>query len=171
MFAAPLSWMPGVYENWGPETPDPSRQRVVCGSITLTKASSYCFSHYQPEPEQGQATKGKDEPPEANVEPFGRGQGDKAPEVIVEFFCQGQATKGKDELPEFTKQYANQLREELREGSNKNGRPLTAEQVCSHLARLRRRVLVMPARYRDAELAKIRELEVIAKERLEIGPR
>ena len=66
---------------------------------------------------------------------------------------------------ELSKQYANKLRMELREG--RYGRPLTEEQVCSHLARLRRRVLVMPARYRDAELAKIRELEVIAKERLE----
>ncbi len=159
--------MPGVCENWGPETPDPSRQCVVWRSITLTKASSYCFSHYQPEPEQGQAIKGKDTPPEANVEPFGRGQEDKAPEVIVEFFRQGQATEGKDEPPEFTKQYANQLRDELREGSNKNGRPLTAEQVCSHLARLRQRALALPARYRDTELAKISELELVAKERLE----
>ena len=38
------------------------------------------------------------------------------------------------EPPELSKQYASQLRDELREGSNKNGRPLTQEQVCSHLA-------------------------------------
>ena len=138
--------MPGVCENWGPETPEPSRRCVVCGSITLTKASSYCFSHYQPEPEQGKLSQEEDEPLEA----------------IVDLSAEREPAQAEEDV---SKQYANKLRMELREG--RYGRPLTEEQVCSHLARLRRRALVLPARYRDAELAKIRELEVIAKERLE----
>jgi hypothetical protein len=58
-----------------------------------------------------------------------------------------------------SKRYANKLRRELREGQTARGQPLTEEQAQSHLAKLRRRMLILPARYQQAELARVNELE------------
>jgi hypothetical protein len=58
-----------------------------------------------------------------------------------------------------SKQYARQLRKELHDGATTKGRPLTDEQAELHIAKLRRRMLIIPARYRQAELARIQQLE------------
>jgi hypothetical protein len=54
---------------------------------------------------------------------------------------------------------ADNLRRELRTGYTARGQPLTEEQARSNIAKLKRRALVMTARYRAAELAKINEFE------------
>jgi hypothetical protein len=58
-----------------------------------------------------------------------------------------------------SKQYARQLHKELHDGATTKGRPLTDEQAELHIAKLRRRMLILPARYRQAELARIQQLE------------
>jgi hypothetical protein len=64
------------------------------------------------------------------------------------------------EVPEEepSKRYANKLRRELREGKTSRGQPLTEEQAQMHIAKLHR-MLVLPARYKLAELVRINELE------------
>ncbi len=54
---------------------------------------------------------------------------------------------------------ADNLRRELRTMQTARGQPLTEEQARSHIAKLKRRALVMTARYRAAELARISEFE------------
>jgi hypothetical protein len=49
-----------------------------------------------------------------------------------------------------SKRYANKLRRELREGKTSRDQPLSEEQAQSHIAKLHRRMLVLPARYRQA---------------------
>ena len=51
------------------------------------------------------------------------------------------------------------IRRELESGLTRKGSPLDAEQVQERLARLSARVLALPARYRQAEQARIRALE------------
>ena len=59
----------------------------------------------------------------------------------------------------FSKQYANKLHNELRAGKTSRGQPLTEEAAKAHLAKLKQRALVMSARYRAAELARVSEVE------------
>jgi hypothetical protein len=60
-----------------------------------------------------------------------------------------------------SRQHADNLRRELRTRRTARGQPLTEEQARSNIAKLKRRALVMTARYRAAELARIQALEAM----------
>ena len=61
--------------------------------------------------------------------------------------------------PSISKQYADNLRRELRAGRTHRGQPLTDEQRRLHITKLKRRALALSIRFRRAELARIREFE------------
>ena len=64
-----------------------------------------------------------------------------------------------DSDPPISKELARQMRQEVATGKSARGRPLSQEEIGLRLARLHRRVLVLPARYRQAELARLSEAE------------
>jgi hypothetical protein len=59
------------------------------------------------------------------------------------------------------KREANRLRGELKSGKTEKGRPLTAEERRARIAKLRRRVPLLPKRYRAKEFARIQALEAM----------
>ena len=59
-----------------------------------------------------------------------------------------------------SKENALKIRQELESGSTRNGVPLSDEQVRQRVAKLRRRALTMAVRYRAAEIARVKELEL-----------
>jgi len=79
---------------------------------------------------------------------------------------QGPPAPGSEEAsastpePPLSKHRADNLRRELRAGVTARGQPITDDQKRHHLARLRGRLTVLPPRYREAEMARIDELEM-----------
>ena len=79
---------------------------------------------------------------------------------------QGPPAPGSEEAsesipePPLSKHRADNLRRELRAGVTARGQPITDDQKRHHLARLRGRLTVLPPRYREAEMARIDDLEM-----------
>ena len=165
--------MPGVCETWPAEMPPAGRECAVCGAITVSKKSRYCFSHIseelaeEPSSPHGQPAQEEPlEPSESHAELFNRhgqpaesdGQPAQEPPEPSDSHTEPSSPHGQP--AEFSKQYASKLRNELRDGKTVRGQPLSEEQRQAHIVKLRRRVFVLPIRFQGAELARINELEV-----------
>jgi len=122
----------------------PKHACVVCGVATVWPDSSYCFTHWVPEPpKQLEQPEAQRKPTECAQEPRGAPE---EPEAVREACV--------------SRQYANRLHRELELGTTtQGGRLLTEQDVRSHLEKLRRRAQGLSERYRAAELSRIEAAE------------
>jgi len=148
---------------------------LVCGAATAWPETPYCFTHYQPEePAEALEPVVAQEPTEALGTAQGTAQPAEAPEPMAaqepaaaQELAEAPGTvQGTAQLAEaqpaeaaISKQYASQLHRELELGTTKGGRPLTEEVAQGHMAKLKRRALLLSARGRATELARISEVE------------
>jgi hypothetical protein len=151
--SSPGSFCPGT-GSWDPEEPVPEEP-----------AEDPSAGSHQGRTESVAEEAG--EPPEPATEPSGLSDGvsdgnppgepEEPPEPATEPSGLSDGVSGGD--PPISRELARQMRQEVETGKSARGRALSEEEIRLRLAKLQRRVVFLPLRFRQTELSRINELE------------